>query len=166
MKINERFLWALSVLSPAADNVILEIGSGNGILTQLIALQLNSGTVTAIDRSKSAIQQSEKRNAGLIEEGKVKLIAGDFAKAALPENQFDKIVAFNVNIFWKGTDKDFQLIRHCLKPEGQLYVFYETPSWSDPKIERKIKMLLEANNFTVTGIDSLQHPACICIIAV
>lgn len=165
MKINERFLWALSVLSPAPEDQVLEIGCGNGILTEQIAHRLNSGHITAIDRSAAAMKQAGKRNAENIQEGVVKLIIGDFAKASFAQDQFDKILAFNVNIFWKGTDKDFQLIRHCLKPAGQLYVFYETPSWSDPKIERKIKMLLEAHSFTIQDTISLKHPACICIIA-
>ena len=165
MKINERFLWALSVLSPSPEDQILEIGCGNGILTEQIAHRLDSGCITAIDRSAPSMKQAEKRNAENINEGAVKLITGDFAKASLPQHQFDKIVAFNVNIFWKGSDKDFQLIRHCLKPTGQLYVFYETPSWSDPKMERKIKMLLEAHGFTISDTIPLKHPACICIIA-
>jgi SAM-dependent methyltransferase len=165
MKINERFLWALSVLSPSPEDQILEIGCGNGILTEQIAHRLNSGCITAIDRSAPAMKQAGKRNAENINEGAVKLITGDFAKATFPQHQFDKIVAFNVNIFWKGSDKDFQLIRHCLKPAGQLYVFYETPSWSDPKTERKIKMLLEAHSFTISDTIPLKHPACICIIA-
>lgn len=165
MKFNERFLWALSVLSPAATDQILEIGCGNGILTQLIALQLNTGSITAVDRSKSAIKQAEKRNAGLIHEGKVNLITGDFAKASFPQHHFDKMLAFNVNIFWKGSDKDFQLICHCLKPSGRLYIFYETPSWSDPKIERKIRMLLEAHSFIAAETITLTYPASICIIA-
>jgi ubiquinone/menaquinone biosynthesis C-methylase UbiE len=165
MKINERFLWALSVLSPSPEDQILEIGCGNGILTEQIANRLDSGCVTAIDRSAAAMKQAGKRNAENINEGAVKLITGDFAKASFPQHQFDKIVAFNVNIFWKGTDKDFQLIRHCLKPAGQLYVVYETPSWSDPKIERTIKMLLEAHNFILQDTISLKHPACICVTA-
>jgi precorrin-6B methylase 2 len=165
MKINERFLWALSVLAPSPEDQILEIGCGNGILTEQIAHRLNAGCITAVDRSVSAMKQAEKRNAENIQEGAVKLITGDFAKASFPQHQFDRIVAFNVNIFWKGGDKDFQLIRHCLEPAGQLYVFYETPSWSDPKIERKIKMLLEAHGFSIQNTISLKHPACICIIA-
>jgi ubiquinone/menaquinone biosynthesis C-methylase UbiE len=165
MKLNDRFPWALSVLSPSPEDQILEIGCGNGILTEQIALRLNTGCITAIDRSTSAIKQAGKRNTENMQEGAVKLITGEFAKASFPQHQFDKILAFNVNIFWKGSDKDFQLIRHCMKPTGQLYVFYETPSWSDPKIERKIKMLLEAHSFTILDTVSLKHPACIGIIA-
>jgi precorrin-6B methylase 2 len=56
MKINERFIWALSVLSLSPDDNVLEIGCGNGILTEQIALQLKSGTITAIDRSKPSIK--------------------------------------------------------------------------------------------------------------
>jgi ubiquinone/menaquinone biosynthesis C-methylase UbiE len=165
MKINERFLWALSVLSPSPEDQILEIGCGNGILTEQIANRLDAGCITAIDRSAPAIKQAEKRNAENVNEGVVKLITSDFSKASFAQHQFDKILAFNVNIFWKGSDNNFQLIRHCLKPTGQLYVFYETPSWSDPKIERKIKMLLEVHNFTIQDTTSLKHPACICIFA-
>jgi 16S rRNA A1518/A1519 N6-dimethyltransferase RsmA/KsgA/DIM1 with predicted DNA glycosylase/AP lyase activity len=39
MKINERFSWAVSVISISPTDHILEIGCGAGILTEQIALQ-------------------------------------------------------------------------------------------------------------------------------
>lgn len=157
MKINQRFTWAVAVLEPSPKDHILEIGCGNGILTEQIALQLKSGTITAIDRSIPSIKQAEKRNTKFIKAGKVKLIADDFDKANLPKKQFDKILAFNVNIFWKGSDKDFQQLRHCLKPTGQLFIFYQTPSGADPKLAKQITERLEQHDFTV--IETLFEPA-------
>lgn len=165
MKVNERFSWALSILPVSPSDTILEIGCGAGILTEQIALQLTSGTITAIDKSKPMMNRAEQRNKEHIHAGKVKLVIADFASSKLAEHYYDKIVAFNVNISWKGTEKDFQLIHHCMKPSGQLYIFYETPSWADPKIANKIKSMLGAHHFTISDTITLKRPACICVIA-
>lgn len=166
MKINERFTWAVSILSPAPADQILEIGCGAGILTEQIALQLKSGSVTAIDKSKPMMQRAEQRNKEYIRAGKVKLVTANLARTKLAEQYFDKIAAFNVNIFWQGSEKDFQQIRHCLKPSGLIYIFYQTPSFADPELADKIKAKLQEYQFTIkdTIIKKTPEP-CICIIA-
>jgi cyclopropane fatty-acyl-phospholipid synthase-like methyltransferase len=163
--VNERFSWAVSVLSPSPSENFLEIGCGAGILTEQIALQLQSGTITAIDKSKPMMKRAEQRNAEYIHSGKVRLVTTDFANSKLAAHCFDKIVAFNVNIFWQGSEKDFQQIRHCLKPTGQLYIFYETPSWANSELENKIKKMIGAHRFNVADTIYLKSPACICVIA-
>jgi ubiquinone/menaquinone biosynthesis C-methylase UbiE len=164
-EVNNRFIWAISVLKLRPAENILEIGCGTGILTGQIALQLNSGTITAIDRSKPMMKLAEQRNEEYMQAGKVKLVTADFARTKLAEHYFDKIVAFNVNIFWKGSEQDFQQIRRCLKPSGKLFVFYETPAWADTKIETNIKMILGQHGFKIVDTISLKQPPCICIIA-
>lgn len=162
---NERFTWAVSVLSPSPSENILEIGCGAGILTEQIALQLQPGTITAIDKSKPMMKRAEQRNAEYINSGKVKLVTAEFASSKLAAHYFDKIVAFNVNIFWQGGEKDFQQIRHCLKPSGQVYIFYETPSWANSELENKIKKMLGAHRFNIADTLYLDRPACVCVIA-
>ena len=97
--------------------------------------------------------------------GKVKLVTADLARAKLAEQYFDKIAAFNVNIFWQGSEKDFQQIRHCLKPPGLIYIFYQTPSFADPKLADKIKAKLQQHHFTIIDTITKKAPEpCICII--
>jgi 16S rRNA A1518/A1519 N6-dimethyltransferase RsmA/KsgA/DIM1 with predicted DNA glycosylase/AP lyase activity len=42
--INERFIWAASILSVRPTDHILEIGCGAGILTEQIAVHLKSAS--------------------------------------------------------------------------------------------------------------------------
>ena len=157
-----RFTWAASIIAPSPDDHILEIGCGAGILVEQIALKLKSGTITAIDQSKSMIKLAEKRNEEYIRAGKVKLLTSNFAQSTLARQAFDKVVAFNVNIFWKGSKNDFDLLHFCLKPAGSIFVFYQAPSGADPGLAAKITAKLQANSFS--ALDTIYAADCFCII--
>ena len=132
MKLNERFAWAASVLNGKPTDHFLEIGCGSGILAEQIAIQLTSGTITAIDKSKAMIKMAYKRNIRFIETGRAIFIIGDFAKSQLGQS-FDKIFGFNVNVFWKNPSRELELIKRYLKPKGHLYIFYQAPYDIDMK---------------------------------
>ena len=52
---NERFLWAISILQIQPRDEVLEIGCGGGLLVEQIAARLETGRITAIDRSAAMI---------------------------------------------------------------------------------------------------------------
>ncbi len=122
MKINERFLWAVEVLDIKPSDHLLEIGCGAGILAEQIGGRLAAGTITAVDSSAAMIKIATRKNVA-----NAHFIASDFASAALPDNAYNKILAFNVNFFWKEPSKELALIRKYLQDNGRLYVFYQAP---------------------------------------
>lgn len=123
MKVNERFNWAVEMLHVDPDDHILEIGCGHGIAVSLIAPELKGGSITALDVSQTMIVKARKRN----ERNEAAFITGTLEDACLPEKQFDKVFAFNVNVFHQNPEKELQLIRHCLAPNGALYIFHQPP---------------------------------------
>lgn len=167
MKANERFNWAVEMLHIHPDDHILEIGCGHGIAVSLIAPELKSGSITAIDISKVMIDKAMKRN----ETNDAAFIAGTLEEAGLPERQFDKVFAFNVNVFHKGPGKELPLIRRCLAPNGALYVFHQPPPTDNVKVAQgfadAIATQLQKHHFVVKDIllKKLSPSPCVCVIS-
>ena len=127
MALNERFAWALTILEIQPKDEVLEIGCGAGLLVEQIAYKLDDGHVTAIDRSAAMIKMASKRSGESLSTGKLKLLNLDFADSRFRKSEFDKVVAFNVNFFWKNSLRELEIIRRILKPRGFLYIFYQAP---------------------------------------
>lgn len=149
MKLNERFNWAVSVLNIKPTDNILEIGCGTGILAEQVANKLTGGTITAIDKSMPMIKIASRRNHQFIQIGKANFIVSEFEKAELYNNSFDKILGFNVNLFWKDPKKEFELIKSYLKHKGHLYIFYQAPYQIDIKAAQPLIEKLQNNSFRI-----------------
>lgn len=143
-----RFEWAAALIAPSADDHILEIGCGAGLLAELIAASPGLGKLTAIDSSAAMIRKAEKRNQASISNGKLTLLTKSFAEARF-QRPFNKIVAFNVNFFWKNPEDELTLIRKLLSADGKLFVFYQTPSGIDLHLKKKIEDMLNSNGFNI-----------------
>lgn len=126
-KAHDRFLWAAEVLAIKPTDQLLEIGCGTGGLATLIARDLTTGTLTAIDRSESMIRQARKQNSELISTQKVSFLQTDFSQVELSAS-FDKIYAFNVRELWQNKTGTLDRVKQLLKPNGQLFVFYQPPN--------------------------------------
>lgn len=167
MKVNERFNWAVEMLHVRPEDHILEIGCGHGIAVSLIAPELTSGSLTAIDASKVMIDKAVKRN----ETNNASFITGTLAEAHLPEQQFDKVFAFNVNVFQRNPQQELQFIRRCLAPNGVLYIFHQPPPAVSMRVTEGFAALiveqLKKNNFVVRDVLYKKlHPShCVCIIS-
>lgn len=163
----DRFLWALELISIQPDENILEIGCGVGILAELISEKLSTGSFTAIDRSAPFISKAIKRNEKYIEEGKAQFIQSAFLNTDFPPHSFDKIVAFNVNFFWKDAEKEFDLIKKILNPEGKLFVLYQLPYGINIDNPNPMIQMLEMNGFHILDmqLSSENPPNTFCIIA-
>jgi ubiquinone/menaquinone biosynthesis C-methylase UbiE len=165
--IPERFTWAASLVQIAPADTILEIGCGAGLLAEQIAGRLSTGHITAIDKSASMITKAKKRNKQYVDAGITNFITIDFSKALFPEAHFDSMVAFNVNFFLKGGVKEFDMIRHCCKPGGKLYVFYQAPYEIDIRAAQPIVQHLTAHSFSVadTVWKKMSPFSALCVIA-
>lgn len=165
MKVNERFIWAAIILDIQPNDRVLEIGCGTGILVDQVAGKLDSGTITAIDRSAAMIRMASKRNALFISGGKVKLRTGDFTKLSFDQSEFSKIAAFNVNFFWKNPEQELEIIRRILQPHGELYIFYQAPYEIDINAADPIKQKLEQSSFEITDtiLKQMKPSSAFCI---
>lgn len=126
--VTERLAWAAEVIDVAPDDRVLEIGCGNGALVSAICERLDSGAVTAIDRSEKMIHAALRRNSGHVASGKAHFLADDLAAAHFGFHSFTKIVAFNVGLFWRSHSEELARVRQWLAPGGNLFLFYQPPT--------------------------------------
>jgi Methylase involved in ubiquinone/menaquinone biosynthesis len=162
MKINERFPWAVDVLDIKPSDHLLEIGCGVGILAEQIAGKLTTGTITAIDSSQAMIKIATKKNIA-----NAHFITSDFVSATFPVNTYHKILAFNVNFFWKDPAAELALIRKYLKRNGKLYVFYQAPYDITIAAAKPIEEKLRSHGYTIvdTLFKKMIPASAFCIVA-
>jgi len=167
MKLNERFTWALSVLELRTSDHVLEIGCGTGLFAELICQQLKSGKYVAIDRSASMIKMAERRTKDFIEKGTASFITSEFLNADCPRKSFDKIIAFNVNVFNREPGQEIERVKELLKPEGRFYLFYQHPYDSNVKIIEKTTFPLIKHGFEIQDAvhERLKPYSAFCIIS-
>jgi SAM-dependent methyltransferase len=153
-KIPSRFYWALDFLDIRPSDQLLEVGCGHGILLSLVAARLTTGKVTAIDRSGKMVAAASRRNATHIAAGKIAIIEAALATAELGGAEFDKIFAFNINVFWMDPRRELAAVRTLLKPDGALYLFFDPPSPGEAEpTAAKLSANLAANGFAVQNTE-------------
>ncbi|WP_328868985.1 class I SAM-dependent methyltransferase [Streptomyces sp. NBC_00287] len=152
--VPERIRQAVAVLDVHPTDRLLEIGCGGGVAVQLVCPLLETGTITAVDRSATAVERAVRRNAGPVREGRATIAQASFtapelAAAGLSDRRFDKIFAINVNLFWTGPARaELALAASLLAPGGALYAFYEPPGQRLDEVATKVTAAFEAAGFT------------------
>lgn len=133
---------------------VLEIGPGTGIALEIIARRVSAGSIVALDQSHAMIAKAQSRlkRSGL--DLRVKFITDSAETADLSRFRFDRVLAFNVNIFYKETD-----LNRVLDPVvkgGVIGIFYQNPPGSDRRrlveMLAKVQSLLEYHRFEVVNL--------------
>lgn len=165
MSENQRHLWAADMLNVQPGDNLLEVGCGPGVTADTVARQLQGGRLHALDRSEAMIRQAAKRNQKWIDQGKMMLIHGHFAKEALPSISYDKIYAFNVSLFLKDDEGVFNLLRQVMGQNGKFYFFSQPPFNDTRDIVTKAQKHLEKHGFEIMGTEvaSFQPSPTFCI---
>jgi len=161
----DRLRWAVDRLDVRTDQQILEIGCGPGVAAGLIAQRLETGRLTAIDRSATAIQRATKRNAVHIAAGRCEFHISDLAGFD-PEGQFDVVCAMNVNVFWTGpADQEWTALAKILRPRGRLLLFYgygPGDATAGRDVATPIRREMESRGYAVT-LDAIPDGSSLCI---
>ena len=137
----------------APSDRLLEIGCGHGVAVSLICARLSTGSVVAIDRSSSILDQATRRNREHVDDGKAVFRAVALADADLGVHRFDKIFAINVRLFRKEPARDAEVLNRALKPSGALYLFQQHPSAERTRaVTQELEIGLERNGFAVREV--------------
>jgi ubiquinone/menaquinone biosynthesis C-methylase UbiE len=130
-RVPDRISWAVEVLDVQPDDIILEIGSGNGIAASIIGEKLETGRIIAIDRSARMTSTARERNSAYISQGKVEVQTVELNLFASHAAAFDKIFVFNLNVFWMDPAAELGIVRRLLKSGGEFFIFHQPPPGSD-----------------------------------
>ncbi|MGW5580928.1 class I SAM-dependent methyltransferase [Micromonospora chokoriensis] len=144
--------WAVETMAVAPDDRVLEIGCGRGAAVSLVADQLRTGRIIAVDRSATMVRLAVERNTRHIDAGRAEIRCAGFESADLATHRFTKIFAVNVSLFWLGdATQHVNRVRSLLAPGGQLYVFGERPSAAHATANlAATELLLQAHGFATT----------------
>ncbi|SEM10369.1 Methyltransferase domain-containing protein [Stigmatella aurantiaca] len=147
---------------------VLEIGCGAGIAAGLVAEKLQTGSLTAIDRSAPMVQKASARNRSSIEDGRAVFLAVPIEKMQSGAKPYDKAFAFNVSLFWGEPSRALRTLSALLKPDGRLYVFHQPPSEAKTRpIAEATRRLLEAQGYAVqeTRYQPMKPATVSCVLA-
>lgn len=116
--------WTLALLKVKPTDHILEIGSGPGLLLNLISQLLHGGQVWGLDLSRSMVRLASLHNWPAVLQGKVRLRQGNAAHLPFGKGMFDTVVSVHSIYFWKDPSQVLQESRRVLKPRGKMVVTF------------------------------------------
>ena len=155
MKSNDRFKWAADVMDINSKDHILEVGCGVGFAVEAILPLLDTGTITAIDKSPTAINRAILRNKNGIALKKVRFLQLELLHLPKQSHKYNKILCFNINFFWTNDSiaRESQVIKSILARRGQLYICYGPLIRTDwQKMANTISASLTREKFKVGDI--------------
>lgn len=106
------------LLAPQTHDHILEIGFGNGQLTERLCQATLSGMVHGIDISDDMVTQTTARLRPYIQAGKAKLQRAEVSHIPLADGSMDKAVTCNTVYFWPDPVADARELLRILKHGG------------------------------------------------
>jgi len=118
--------------------------------------RLDSGRLTAIDRSKKMIDMATRRNHGHVAAGRASFGVATFQEATFGEERFDKVFAVNVALFWRQPREALAIVRGLLAPDGALYVLGQSPGWTADGARSFVEGLAPTYEEQGFGVDDAQ----------
>jgi len=100
------------------NNVILEIGFGNGYLIKELFKQNILIKIYGIDISEDMLNEAKIKNKQKFENGDLKLFLEDITRTSFDEDFFDKIYTVNTIYFWSDINSSLSEIKRILKVDG------------------------------------------------
>ncbi|HEX7745779.1 MAG TPA: class I SAM-dependent methyltransferase [Micromonosporaceae bacterium] len=106
---------------------VLEIGCGHGVAATMVCERLDTGHLTAVDRSAKMIEAARHRNAAYVASGRAEFLVADLENLDLGRRRFDLIFAVRVALFHREPTRARALVEPWLAPGGRMDTFYDPP---------------------------------------
>ena len=127
MRVTERLRAIVEQLDIRPEDRVLEIGCGHGVAATLVCELLESGHLTAVDRSAKMIEAARRRNAAFVEAGRAEFLVAALEELELGQRRFDKIFAVRVGLFHREPERAHDLAERWLAPGGAVSAFLDSP---------------------------------------
>ena len=111
--------WLLSYVDPRADDVVLDVAAGTGIVSRALASSVSR--VTAVDSTPAMLDEGRRR-AAVEGHDNVDFLAGSAERLPVPDEAFSLVVTrFSLHHFADPTPAVREMVR-ALAPGGRLVV--------------------------------------------
>jgi ubiquinone/menaquinone biosynthesis C-methylase UbiE len=158
-----------------SNDIILEIGFGNGYLLKKLFKKNTSVNIYGIDISDDMLKAATRLNRNYIKNGKIKLFVGNINKTLFGENTFDTIYTLNTMYFWDELDKCYSEIKRILKTNGVFINVFHTKEFLDKIVFTKygfykytieeIKKITEDNGMEIIKTIEIIKDKTYCVIS-
>lgn len=110
--------WGLSLVSPAPDAAVLDIGCGGGATLRRLAMRVPQGHVTGLDYSPVSVACSQAHNAELVNAGRLEVRQGSVEDMPFSDATFDLITTVESFYFWPRPQENLREVLRVLKEGG------------------------------------------------
>src|SRR6516162_6299545 len=123
--------WVADLLEVTANDRVLGVGFGPGVVLQRLAKLAAAGHVAGIDQSREMVEQARARNATAVQSGLVELRHGSVEDLPFDDNSFDKALTINSMQLWPDVIAGLREVRRVMKAAGSIAVGF-TPYSGQP----------------------------------
>jgi ubiquinone/menaquinone biosynthesis C-methylase UbiE len=125
--VSDRLRAVVDRLDVQPADRVLEIGCGHGVAAGYVCERLDSGHLTAVDRSAKMIEAAARRNSAFVEAGKADFVVATLEDLDLGDRRFDKVFAVRVGLFHREPERARALAERWLAPGGRLLAVFDEP---------------------------------------
>ena len=125
--MSERLRAIVEGLDIRPDARVLEIGCGHGVAATFVCERLDSGRLTAVDRSPKMVAAAARRNAEHVAAGRAEFLVAELEDLELGDRRYDTIFAVRVGLFQREPERARALAERWLAPGGTLHTFFDAP---------------------------------------
>jgi len=126
--MTERLAAIVDQLALRPDHRVLEIGCGHGVAATMVCERLETGRLTAVDRSPKMIEAAARRNTSYVDAGKAEFLLASLEDLDLGDRRFDVIFAVRVGLFHREPEQARALAEPWLAPGGRIRAFFDPPA--------------------------------------
>jgi ubiquinone/menaquinone biosynthesis C-methylase UbiE len=141
--------WVTELLEVEANDSVLEVGFGPGVIIQRLSKLASAGHVAGIDPSREMVEQARARNAIGIKGGLIDLQRGSVESLPFDDNSFDKALAINSMQVWPDSNTGLTEIRRVMKPGASVAIGFTSYSGQQNK---GLAEMLRAAGFEKTTV--------------
>lgn len=113
---------AIALLACRERQQVLDVGTGHGRSLGVIVNSASGVIATGVDSSDVMLAIAEKRNRGLIQNGRVCLEKASSDKLPFVDTSFDAAMTMHTLYFWRPAEPHLAEIARVLRPQGQFVV--------------------------------------------
>lgn len=158
----------IEVLAPAANDLIMEIGMGNGFFVKDILSVDSSIRYTGCDFSEDMVREANVINKVFIDSSQAEFHVASADNLPFAPESFSKVFTVNTLYFWEDKELVLSEIRRVLKPKGRVIISirpkavmkdYPFVKYGFDMFDKNdLANLLSENGFTVEDIIEKEEP--------